>query len=203
MEQAVNGYSFIKIAVSLFIVLNAVGQIPLFIAILAPYDAKRQKVIILRELSFALAILLLFNFCGNEVLDVLGITKSIIGIAGGILLFLISLTMIFPKEKDLKGLPSHEPIFVPLAMPVITGPGAIAMIMLFAQQTGRPFMVAAAAILAWIPSLLILLIASYIRNFLGEKGLQAVERLGGMIVCLIGIQMFSKGVIEMVKVNFP
>jgi multiple antibiotic resistance protein len=201
--QAVEDMSFIKIAVSIFIVMNAVGQIPLFIAILAPYEARRQKIIILRELIFALVLLLLFTFFGNEILDIIGITRSIIGIAGGILLFLIALSMIFPKEKTTEGMPRHEPMFVPLAMPVISGPGSIAMLMLFAQETGRPFMVAGAVILAWIPSVLVLLVSSYIRNFLGEKGLQAVERLGGMIVCLIGIQMFSSGVISLIKENFP
>lgn len=203
MTALVSDISFAKLAVSIFIVLNAVGQVPLFISILAPYDAKRQKKIIVRELTFALILLLLFNFFGNEILSVIGISKSVIGIAGGLLLFLIALGMIFPKApKEPNSLPETEPIFVPLAMPVITGPGAITMIMLYAHETGKPFMVASAALCAWVPSVMVLLLATYIRNFLGEKGLKTIERLGGMIVCLIGIQMFTSGIISLIKENF-
>jgi len=194
--------TFLGIALSLFLVLNAVGQIPLFISILAPYDHKRQRKIIIRELFIALGILLLFDFFGNEILSLLGISKSIIGIAGGILLFLISLEMVFPKEKSAKGLPEHEPMVIPLAIPVITGPGAITMVMLYSHKIQNDFFVAASIVVAWIPSVIILLLSSYIRRILGNKGLMAVERLGGMIVCLIGIQMFASGVISLVKENF-
>lgn len=203
MNTLMTDFSFVKLAVSIFIVLNAVGQIPLFISILAPFDAKHQKKIIVRELIFALALLLLFNFFGNEILGAIGISKSVIGIAGGVLLFLIALAMLFPKASiEEANLPKQEPIFVPLAMPVITGPGAIAMIMLYAHETGKPFMVASAALCAWVPSVLILLLASNIRKVLGEKGLKTVEKIGGMIVCLIGIQMFTTGIVDLIKENF-
>ena len=189
-------------AVSLFLILNAVGQIPLFISILAPYEHKKQQLIIIRELFIALGLLILFNFFGKEVLHLLGISNSIIGMAGGILLFLIAITMIFPKEEKPSGLPIHEPLVIPLAIPVITGPGAIATVMLFAMKTGRPTYVLGAILIAWVPSLLILLASSYLKKILGVKGLIAVQRLGGMIVCLIGIQMFSTGIINLVKENF-
>lgn len=194
--------SFITIAFSIFIILNAVGQIPLFLAILAPYEHKRQLKIIARELIIALIILLLFNFFGNEILKIIGISHSVIGMTGGILLVIIALNMIFPKPMSMEGLPSHEPMIIPLAMPVITGPGSITAVMLYAHLTQREFMTAFAVIAAWVPSVLILLGASYIKRMLGEKGLQAVERLGGMIVCLIGIQMFAKGAVDFVKESF-
>ncbi len=194
--------SFVNVAFSIFFILNALGQIPLFLAILSPYDLKRQRKIIFRELSIALAILLLFIFFGNWILGVLGIDNSAIGISGGILLFIISLTMIFPKDPDTSGLPKHEPLVVPIAIPVMAGPGSIAMVMVYAEKVGNPFTVAAATFLAWTLSLLILLISSYLKKFVGEKGLKAVERLGGMIVSLIGVQMFAKGVIDLVKKYF-
>lgn len=195
--------SFLTIVWSLFLVMNAVGQIPLFISILAAYEPRKQRTIIIRELIFALGILLIFNFFGDWILKALGITQSIIGIAGGILLFLVALVMIFPKPKTPEGMPQHEPMIVPLAIPVIAGPGAITMTMLYAHKTNDPFMVALALVLAWIPSIIILLVGSFIKYILGDKGLQAVERLGGMLVCLIGIQMFSKGLIDLIKDNFP
>src|SRR5271154_6597876 len=102
--------SFFKFVTTLFLVLNATGQIPLFLALLAPFDHKRQMRIILRELTIALTILLLFTFCGDLILEVIGISRPIIGIAGGILLFLISLGMIFPKAvKDPMEKLSQEP----------------------------------------------------------------------------------------------
>jgi len=187
---------------SLFLVLNAVGQIPLFISMLSPYPAGRQKKIIIRELIFALIILILFTFFGNEILQLLGVSRSVIRIAGGILLLLISLTMIFPSDKVTNGIPKHEPIVVPLAIPVIAGPGSIAYVMLLAHQIQNDYLVTAIVFLAWLPSLLILLAASYIKKFLGEKGLMAMERLGGMIVCLIGVQMLVTGIIYTVKEHF-
>src|SRR5579862_7014403 len=124
--------SFLTIAAAIFFVLNATGQIPLFLAMLGRFDQKRQLKIIIREMVVALLILLLFTFFGDGILRVLGITRPIIAIAGGVLLFLISLTMIFPKtvadgaEKAVL----TEPMIIPLAIPVITGPGAITTVML-------------------------------------------------------------------------
>src|SRR5690242_8915861 len=86
---------FFTIATAIFFVLNATGQIPLFLALLARFDQKRQLKIITRELVIALAILFLFTFFGDAILRILGISRSIIAIAGGVLLFLISLTMVF------------------------------------------------------------------------------------------------------------
>lgn len=195
--------SLLNISISLFIVLNAAGQIPLFITALKPYDHSKQKKIIIRELLFVLAILILFAFFGDNILKILGITGSIIGMAGGILLFLIALTMIFPKEDLKEGLaPHHEPIFVPLAIPALAGPGSITAVMVYSTVTDNAYFVSLAIFIAWSVSLVILLASSYIQKFLGDKGLAALQRLGGMIVCLIGIQMFSKGVVDLVKENF-
>ncbi|PIS02682.1 MAG: hypothetical protein COT85_01230 [Chlamydiae bacterium CG10_big_fil_rev_8_21_14_0_10_42_34] len=194
---------FLTIAAAIFFVINATGQIPLFLAMLARFDQKRQLMIIFRELTVALVILLLFTFFGDDILMVLGITRPIIAIAGGVLLFLISLMMIFPAPTDGedKALKS-EPMIIPLAIPVITGPGAITTVMLYAHETGSAFLVAGATFAAWVPSLLILLLGSYIKQLLGEKGLVAVERLGGMLVCLIGVQMLTNGILLLVKEYF-
>ncbi len=202
--DAVPQVSFFTIMMAIFFVLNATGQIPLFLGLLAHFDHKRQLKIITRELLIALAILLMFTFFGDKILQILGITRPIIGIAGGILLFLISLTMIFPKtvkEENNKML-TQEPMIIPLAIPIITGPGAIATVMLYSHETGNALFVATAAVCAWVPSLIILLLGSYIKNILGEKGLVAVERLGGMLVCLIGIQMLTSGLLLLVREYF-
>lgn len=195
---------FFTISAAIFFVLNATGQIPLFLAMLARFSHQRQLRIITREMIVALVVLLLFTFFGDVILKVLGISRPIIAIAGGILLFLISLTMIFPKsvaEGEEKAV-TQEPMIIPLAIPVITGPGAITTVMLYSHETGNPFLVAAAALAAWVPSLIVLLLGSYIKQILGERGLIAVERLGGMLVCLIGIQMATSGILLLVKEYF-
>jgi multiple antibiotic resistance protein len=199
MNQPVE-VNFLGMASSLFFVLNATGQIPLFLALLARFDQKRQMHIIIRELVIALLILWLFTFFGDWVLMVLGISRPIISVAGGILLFLISLGMIFPptdtpKEHHLL----QEPMIVPLAIPIIAGPGAIATVMLYSHETDNPLLVATAAFAAWLPSLIILLLGSYLKELLGERGLVAVQRLGGMIVCLIGSNMFTSGILHLVN----
>ena len=194
--------SFSTIAFTIFFILNAPGQIPLFLAMLGRFNHKRQLKIIARELTIALILLLLFIFCGEWILKVLGISQAVIAAAGGILLFLISLTMIFPKPQSPTEVLTVEPMVIPLAIPVITGPGAITTVMTYAHETGRPGMVALAAFCAWVPSLIILLLGSYIKKILGDKGLMAIERLGGMLVCLIGINMATSGFFRLVSEFF-
>ncbi len=194
--------SFSTIAFTIFFVLNATGQIPLFLALLSRFEHKRQLKIITRELIVALVVLLLFTFFGDWILKVLGISRATIAIAGGILLFLISLTMIFPSGEQTTEHLTQEPMVIPLAIPVITGPGAITTVMTYAHNTAKPMMVAGAVLCAWIPSLIILLLGSYVKKILGARGLVAVERVGGMLVCLIGINMATTGVLLIVKEYF-
>ncbi len=192
-----------KIALPLFFILNIIGNAPLFIALLAKYKAKDQRRIMIREMSVALFILLLFFYFGEGILNTLGISQAVIGIAGGVLLFILSLGMVFPKPHDIEA-SRIEPFIVPLATPGIAGPGAIATVMVYAgfNHPGGSLVVPAAILLAWIPSLLILLAASNLRLLIGEKGMLACERLGGMIMTLISIQMLTQGIVELVKTSF-
>ncbi len=190
--------SFYATTLALFFVLNALGNIPLFIGLIGHYDPSRQRRIIFRELFIALFILLAFNFFGNKILELLGISEPIIGIAGGILLFIIAIGMIFPSA-DKAETPRHEPLIVPLATPIVAGPGAIATVMVYTEQVGNPWLMSASIIIAWLPCLLILLVSSNIKVVLGKRGLAACERLGGMLISLISVQMFSSGVIKLVQ----
>lgn len=190
--------SMISAATSLFFVLNALGNVPFFVGILSSYPPKRQRRIIAREMLIALLILLLFNFFGDEILGVLGIDQCVMGIAGGTLLFLISLTMIFPKPKTLK-VPPREPFIFPLALPAVAGPGAITTVMIYAQQAANGFWMVVPILLAWGCSAIVLLASSNIKHFLGQKGLTACERLGGMVISLIAVQMFTQGVVQMIQ----
>jgi multiple antibiotic resistance protein len=193
--------SVFSLALSIFVVFNALGFMPVIMALLAHYNTHMQKKIILRECLFALGILLLFSFFGIKVLNVIGVPQPVMSVAGGVLLFLISLTMIFPKPSDTKGLPHHEPFIVPIAMPGLAGPGSIAAVVVFTNQVGA-LETALAVFMAWLPSFVILYLSSYIKNYLGEKGIQAVERLGGFLICLIGTKMVIMGTFAMIKENF-
>lgn len=191
----------ISMAVSLFFVINVLGNIPLFIGLLARYSPRTQRIILLREFSLALLILLLFNFFGSHIFQFLGITPPILGMAGGILLLLIAIGMIFPRQSK-EAPPQHEPILVPLATPVIAGPGSIASVMLFASRLGSPLKISLVITITITLSLLIALGASTLKHKLGEKGLIAFERLGGMIISLIAVQMFASGAVEYVRQSF-
>jgi len=193
--------SFGSITLSLFLVLNAIGLIPFFIGLLANFSPKRQRQIVLRELIIALIVLLIFTFFGDELMKVLGISQPIIGIGGGILLFIIALSMIFPKTEDHSS-SKKEPLFVPLAMPLIAGPGSISAVMVYSEHVQSSLLVSGALICAWIPSLLILLIASNIKYWLGEKALSGLARFGGMLLSLISVQMLTQGLISLIKLNF-
>jgi len=190
--------SLVSVATSLFFVLNSLGNVPFFVGILAEYPVKRQRRIIAREMLIALFILLLFNFFGDQILSVLGIDRCVMGIAGGTLLFLISLTMIFPKPKTLK-VPQREPFIFPLAMPAVAGPGAITAVMIYSQQVGSSLSMVVPIFAAWACSALVLMASSNIKLFLGQKGLVACERLGGMVISLIAVQMFTSGIVELMK----
>ncbi|MCB1108679.1 MAG: NAAT family transporter [Chlamydiia bacterium] len=192
---------FDRYVISLFFVLNSIGNIPLFLAILAPFPLKRQRIIILREFLFAFIILLIFNFFGQHALDLIGIQPPIIGIAGGAVLFLIAVMMIFPHDTRLKG-SKHEPMIVPLATPITAGPGTITAVMIFSHQASSPLVITGAIAIALGLSLIVILAASNIKRLLGEKGLFAIERLGGMILALIGVQMIMSGIAKFVQHEF-
>jgi len=192
--------SVISVATSLFFVLNSLGVIPFFVGILSGYPVKRQRKIIIREMLIALGILVCFNFFGNQILHILGIDHCVVGIAGGTLLFLIALSMIFPKKNHLK-VPDREPFIFPLAIPAVAGPGAITAVMIYSQQTQNAAWMLLPIGLAWICSTLILLASSNIKTFLGQKGLIACERLGGMVISLIAVQMFTTGIMGLLEKN--
>jgi multiple antibiotic resistance protein len=195
--------SFFASTISLFLVLNAIGNVPLFVALLSRYAVSKQRQIILRELLIALGILLAFNYFGNSILEILGISQPIIGIAGGTLLFIIALGMIFPHngEKQTE-LHREEPFIVPLAMPIMAGPGAITTIMVYGEQQHDIWSMTGIILIAWTASLILLLLSSNIKYLLGQKGLLACQKLGGMLICLIAVQMFTSGLMKVLQEAF-
>lgn len=186
--------------ITLILVMDPLGNIPVFISVLNPVEASRRRMIILRESIIAFGILVLFLFAGRHILHGLGITEPALGIAGGIILFLIALKMIFPSsDKDQERF-MGEPFIVPLAIPLVAGPSAMATILLFATQNPHKSPeLFAALIIASIVVTLILLFSTALKRLLGDKGLIAVERLMGMILTTVSVQMFLTGIQDYFK----
>lgn len=187
--------ALLSIAFSLFLLMDPIGNIPLYLSFLKKVKAKRQRVVILRELLIALFIIILFAFIGEALMKFLKIENDTIQLAGGIILFILCLRMIFPKPHDEnEDLPHEtEPFIVPLAVPLIAGPAVLAAVMIYAKQEQSQLVMVGAILLAWFASLIILLGSSFLKRVLGWRGIVAMERLMGLILILIAVQMFLSG----------
>lgn len=183
-------------ALMLFVIMDPLGNIPLFLSALEPVEEKRRLKVLLRELFIALGVMLAFLFAGGSILAVLGLRQESISIAGGIILFLIALKMIFPAARAQYEDPfSGEPFIVPLAIPFVAGPSVLAaMLLLVSEEPGQMLNWSLAVCLAWVASAAILLSASRLRKLLGDRGLVAIERLMGMLLVAVSVQMFLDGV---------
>ncbi len=186
----------IATALLLFLIIDPIGNIPIFLAILRGMSAQRRRYVILRELLFALAVMMLFLFAGRTILGLLQLQQEALSIAGGIILFLIALRMIFPNEYGVIA-QDNDPFFVPLAVPLIAGPSVIAaLLLLVSREPGRLLEWIAALLLAWAASACILLASASFYRALSERGLRAMERLMGMLLVLLSVQMFLDGIRE-------
>ncbi len=189
--------ALLSIALSLFLLMDPIGNIPFYISFLKGVDPKRQRVIICRELLIALLIIIMFNYIGDALMQFLKIQQDTIQIAGGIILFLLCLKMIFPPAHDAtENLPhtASEPFIVPLAVPLVAGPGVLAAVMIYARQETNGWIMIGAIMIAWSASLIILIASSWLKNILGWRGILAMERLMGLVLTLIAIEMFLSGV---------
>ena len=191
--------------VLLFLVMDPMGNIPFFLTALKEVDPHRRKRVIVRELLIALVVLILFLFAGQFVLTLLQISEPSLTIAGGIILFLIAIKMIFPTaertyERSLGG----EPFIVPLAIPYVAGPSALsAVLFIMSRDAARWPEWLLAILVAWLLSGVILMAAQNLSNYLGERGLIAIERLMGMILITIAVQMTMTGMSQFLALGVP
>ena len=182
-------------ALLLFLVLDPVGNIPIFLAVLQQVPPERHARIIVREMLIALVTLVLFLLLGRYILAALQISYSSLGVAGGIITFLIAVRMIFPlpkgaSQEDLDG----EPFIVPLAIPLVAGPAAMATLMLLmSRQPANWPRWLAALLLAWSVSGAILLSAERLGRLLSRRTLNAIERLMGLILVALAVEMLLRG----------
>lgn len=187
----------------LFLVMDALGNIPFFLTLLKDVPPKRRRLVMIRELLIALGVLVAFLLGGKYILQLLQLKQESVSIAGGIVLFLIGLRMVFPPA-DGGGIFGNagegEPFIVPLAIPGVAGPSAMAALLLMTTaQPGRLLEWGIALFLAWLATAVILLSATYLFRWLGESVLSALEKVMGMLLIALSAQMFLAGVVAYIK----
>jgi MarC family membrane protein len=193
--------SFTSAVVILLLVMDPIGNIPLFVSLLRPVEAARRTRVILRECAIAFAVLLVFVFFGAAILGVLGLSDPSLTIAGGVILFLIALRMIFRRPEGIFGdTAGGEPFIVPLAIPSIAGPAAIATVMLLASRAPQRLLEWCLAVsVAMLATAALLVSADRLAKLAGEQGVLAFERLMGLILTAIAVEMLLRGIETFVR----
>ena len=195
----------ISAATLLFLVMDPLGNIPVFLSVLEDVAPERRMRVLVRELLLAFVVLVFLLFFGQFVLGFLQLTEHAIRIAGGIILFLIALRMIFPTPYGLLGdTPEGEPFIVPLAIPMVAGPSSLAIAMLLVNNDPSRILDWTIALVgAWAVSAVVLMASPLLLRALGNRGLIATERLMGMILVIIAVQMFFDGVQDFLHLGGP
>lgn len=182
-----------EIALALFLVANPLGNSPAIIALIKDFEFHRQKTILIREALIALLLALFFQYFGIIFLKLLNVEGYAVTISGGILLFLVALTIIFaPAPNAAANQPKREPMIVPIATPILSGPGLLAMIMYFSNMYPSTVLTLA-ILLTWIAILAVLSALPYLQKYLGKSGLVALEQMMGMMLALMSVEMIVKG----------
>ena len=182
-------------AVLLFFVMDPLGNVPLFLTALRRVAPERHRRVILRELVIALGVLVGFLFLGKGLLALLKVSAEALTAAGGVILLLIALRMIFPSsDRSLHEDVQDEPFIVPLAVPYTAGPSALATVLLLtSREPARWPEWLLALVLAWLASSVVLYFAGGMSRLLGERGLVAMERLMGMLLVTVAMEMLLGG----------
>ena len=182
-------------AILLFLVMDPLGNILLFVTALKSVPAARRRRVVARELLIAYGVLVVFLFTGEHLLHALNISGPALTIAGGIVLFLIALRMVFPSaESPLAESIKGEPFLVPLAIPYVAGPSTLAtLLLLMSREPARWPEWLLALTCAWLVSAVILVLGGRIGDFLGKRGLLALERLMGLLLVALAVQMSIEG----------
>ncbi|MFW5499753.1 MULTISPECIES: MarC family protein [unclassified Maridesulfovibrio] len=183
-----------EIAFPLFLIMDPLGNLPVCLSMLREYSPSRQRKILLRELFFALGIIILFMYLGAGLMKMLNIHQSTLRIAGGVILFIISMKMIFPKPENAADDTEKDPFIVPIAVPLFAGPSLLAAVMVYGSKGDAGFNVLSGVLIAWAMSFIIMMTGPTMARILGKRGLKACERLMGLILILLSVQMLEDGI---------
>ncbi|HTN65325.1 MAG TPA: MarC family protein [Burkholderiaceae bacterium] len=194
--------SFFQSFILLLLVTDPFGNVPIFVAAMSRVPAARRWRVVVRECSIAFSLLLVFMFFGRHFLGALQLSEVALRIGGGVILFLIALRMVFPQPGGLMGgtETAQEPFIVPLAIPALAGPSALATVLLFSSHGGTEMLLHVGALaLVGLVSLVVLLFADRMQRALGERAMAAFERLMGLILTAIAVQMLLDGLRDYVQ----
>lgn len=188
-------------ALLLFLVMDPIGNVPMFLSLLKDMTPARRRIVLTRELLIALVVLLAFLFGGELIMGALQLKQEAVSIAGGIILFLIGIRMIFPLPEGIFGeTPGGEPFIVPMAIPCVAGPSTLAMLLLLGHESpDRRLEWSIALVLAWLGTAVILFAATALYRVLGTRVLAALERLMGMLLVAVSVQMLLDGLSAYLK----
>ena len=188
--------TFVSAVVLLLLVCDPFGNVPIFIAALRDVPRERRRGVIVRECLFAFAVLCAFVFVGRPFLDLLGLSELSLQIGGAVVLMLVALRMVFPSAEGVYGQPpGGEPFIVPLAVPALAGPSALATVLLLVSREPQHVWrwVAAIAVVMTICAV-VLAFADKLQQWLGERATVAFERLMGLILAAIAVELMLRGV---------
>lgn len=188
-------YTFASATVLLLLICDPLGNIPIFATALRNVAPERRARVILREVLIAFVLLLTFMFVGDSFLRVMGLSGLSLQIGGAVVLFLIALRMIFPSPVSEQIVDTREPLIVPLAIPALAGPSALATVLLLVSQAPERR-------LEWVGALsvtmavcaIVLVLADRIQRVIGDRVVLAMERLMGLILIAVSVEMMIRGV---------
>lgn len=189
------GASFASAVVLLLIVCDPLGNIPIFVSALRDVPKERRRAIILRECLIAFAVLVTFVFIGGPFLRLLGLSELSLQIGGAVVLMLVALRMVFPTPEGIYGQPpGGEPFIVPLAVPALAGPSALATVLLLvSREPARTWQWVAAIAVVMATSAFVLAFSERIMRLLGERVTLAFERLLGLVLAAIAVELMLRG----------
>ena len=188
-------YTFISATILLLLITDPLGNIPIFANALRNVAPERRAFVILREVLIAFLLLLAFMFVGDSFLRVMNLSELSLQIAGAVILFLIALRMIFPSSHPAAEPLQGEPLIVPLAIPALAGPSALATVLLLVSQApARRMEWVAALCVTMAVCAVVLVLAERIQRVLGDRLVMAFERLMGLILVAISVEMLLRGI---------
>lgn len=188
-------YTFVSATILLILITDPIGNIPIFANALKHVAPERRAKVILREILIAFALLLTFMFVGESFLRVMNLSELSLQIGGGVILFLIALRMVFPPAATAEGEIMAEPLIVPLAIPAVAGPSALATVLLLvSQQPDRRMEWIGALCVTMLVSAVVLVSAERIQRIIGDRLVVAAERLMGLVLVSVAIEMMLRGV---------
>jgi MarC family membrane protein len=188
-------HTFFSAFIVLLLVLDPLGNLPVFLSVLRPIEPARRRRIVASECAIAFGVLLLFMLLGRSFLALIHLSEPALEVAGGVILFIIAIRMVFPSAEGVFGdMGKQDPSIFPLAIPLIAGPSAMATVLVLAsQQPERMLEWGAALTCAMLVSAAVLLSADRLNRMLGQSAVSGIEKLMGLLLAAIAVEMTLAG----------